>query len=194
MRIAKLVTLTAAATLVVATTAGCGGGDDDTEPAPTTAATTNADGTTVAGTELKIGDKAVVPFDADKEDSSQIKLVVSKVDKGKVADLERFDLDDKAKKSTVYYVHTVVKNLGPEPLSGKQVTLYGKVSEDQVVPPVIFGSTFPLCDYEPLPKKFTKGKVAKGCQVMLAPKHGKISEVQWRPVDNSEPISWTVKK
>jgi hypothetical protein len=194
MRIAKLVTLTAAATLVAATTAGCGGGDDDTEPAPTTAATTNADGTTVAGTELKIGDKAIVPFDADKEDSSQIKLVVSKVDKGQVADLERFDLDDKAKKSTVYYVHTVVKNLGPEPLSGKQVTLYGKVSDEQVVPPVIFGSTFPMCDYEPLPKKFTKGKVAQGCQVMLAPKHGKISEVQWRPVDNSEPISWTVKK
>ena len=27
---------------------------------------------------------------------------------------------------------------------------------------------------------------------MLAPKHGKIAEVQWRPADNSEPISWTV--
>jgi hypothetical protein len=193
MRIAKFVTLTAAATLVAATTAGCGGGDDS-ESATTTAATTNADGTTVGGTELTIGDKAVVPFDADDEDSSKIKLVVSKVDKGKIADLERFDLNDKAKESTVYYVHTVVKNLGPEPLSGKQVTLYGKVSEDEVVPPVIFESTFPLCDYEPLPKKFTQGKVAKGCQVMLAPKHGKITEVQWRPVDNSEPISWTVKK
>ena len=29
--------------------------------------------------------------------------------------------------------------------------------------------------------------------VMLAPKHGKISEVQWRRSDNSEPISWTVE-
>ena len=83
MRIAKLVTLTAAATLVAATTAGCGGGDDS-ESATTTAATTNADGTTVGGTELTIGDKAVVPFDADDEDSSKIKLVVSKVDKGKI--------------------------------------------------------------------------------------------------------------
>ena len=100
MRIAKLVTLTAAATLVAATTAGCGGGDDDTEPAPTTAATTNADGTTVAGTELELGDNRRSCLSTPtRSDSSQIKLVVSKVDKGKVEDLERFDLDDKAKKS-----------------------------------------------------------------------------------------------
>jgi hypothetical protein len=195
MRIAKLATLTAAATLVVATAVGCSGGsDDDTEPTATTEATTNSDGTTVAGTELKVGDTAVVPFEADKEKTSQIKLEVSDVEKGKIADLDRFELNTKAKKSTVYYVHTKVRNLGPESLSGKQVTLYGKVSDDMVVPPVVFGSTFPQCDYEPLPKKFKKDKVAKGCQVMLAPKHGKISEVQWRPADNSEPISWSVKK
>ena len=196
MRIAKLATLTAAATLLVASTAGCSGGsDDDTGPTTTTqAATTNADGTTVAGTELKIGDAAVVPFEADKKNTSQIKLAVFKVEKGKIADLDRFELNSKAKKSTVYYVHTEVKNLGPEPLSGKQVTLYGKVSDDMVVPPVVFGSTFPLCDYEPLPKTFKKDKVTKGCQVMLAPTHGKISEVQWRPSDNSEPISWIVQK
>jgi hypothetical protein len=178
---------------VAATTAGCGG-SDDTEPAPTTAATTNADGTTVAGTELKIGDPAVVPFDPSTENTSQIKLVVSKVDKGKISDLDAFDLNEAAQKSTVYYVHTLVKNLGPEPLSGKQVKLYGKVSDDVVVPPVILESTFSACDDQPLPKKFKEGKVAKGCEVMLAPKHGKISEVQWRPSDNSLPISWTVKK
>ena len=83
-------------------------------------------------------------------------------------------------------------NLGPDNLSGKKITLYGKVSDDLVVPPVVFGSSFPTCDYTPLPPKFKKNKTAKGCMVMLAPKHGKISEIQWRPADNSEPISWKV--
>jgi hypothetical protein len=193
MRILKLVTLPAAVALL-AVTAGCGGGADDSEPTPTSQATTAADGTTLPGTELKIGDSALVPFDADKEKSPQIKLVVTKVDKGKTSDLDQFDLDQAEAKSTVYYVHTSVKNQGPGSLSGKTVTLYGKISDTKVVPPVTFGSTFAPCDFQPLPKKFKEGKVAKGCQVMLAPKHGKISEVQWRPTDDSAAISWTVKK
>jgi hypothetical protein len=175
-------------------TVGCGGGDD-TEPAPTTeSATTNEDGTTVAGTELDLGKTAVVDFKVDQNHDSQIELTVTKVKKGKVKDLHQFDLNDAARNSSVYYVSTNVKNLGPDALSNQKLVLYGKVSNDLVVPPVVLRSSFAKCDYTPLPKKFTEGKSAKGCMVMLAQNHGTISEVQWRAPDDSEPISWIVAK
>ncbi len=179
---------------LVAALSGCSSGSgDDAKPSPTTeTATTGDDGTALPGTELKLGKKAVVHFKADKKHDSLIKLSVTKVKKGKVKDLRQFELNEQARKSSVYYVSTKLKNLGPDTLSGQKVTLYGKVSKDLVVPPVVFGSSFPACDYTALPKKFKKGKTARGCMVMLAPKHGKISEIQWRAPDNSEPISWTV--
>jgi hypothetical protein len=194
MRVLTFASLTTAAALAVAGLAGCGGGSDDdgTPTTPTTAATTNSNGTTVAGTQMKLGKDAVVPFKADKSHKSLIRLTVTNVKKGKVKDLKQFELTDKARTSTVYYVSTHVKNLGPDSLSHGTITLYGKVTDELVVPPVVFGSTFSKCDYQPLPKKFKKGKTTKGCMVMLAPKHGKISEIQWRAPDDSEPISWTL--
>ena len=185
----------ATAALALAALTGCGGDSKADSPptTPTTAPTTNADGTTVAGTVLKIGDRARVAFKADKKHDSQIKLAVTKVEKGKVKDLRQFELNDQARRSTVYYVSTRVTNLGPHSLSGKKITLYGKVSDSLVVPPVEFGSSFPACNYTPLPKHFGKDQSVKGCMVMLAPHHGTISEVQWRAAGETEPISWTVK-
>src|SRR6476619_4454735 len=151
MRVLKLTPLAAAATLVLAVVTGCSGGSDDkTSSTPTTApATTSADGTTLPGTELKLGKPAVVDFKADKKHHSQLKLTVTKVKKGKTKDLDRFELNDQARSSTVYYVSTKTKNLGPDKMSGKKITLFGKVSDDLVVPPVVFGSSFPTCDYTP---------------------------------------------
>ncbi len=192
MRAPKVVVAVAAVVVSVGL-AGCGGSGGDPKPTPTTVApTTGDDGTALPGTELKLGKQAVLRFKADKKHKSLIKLAVTKVKKGKLKDLERFELNDQARKSTIYFVSTKLENLGPDTLSGAKITLYGRVSDDLVVPPVVFGSSYPTCDYTALPKKFKKGKSAKGCMVMLAPKHGKISEIQWRAPDNSQPISWIV--
>lgn len=185
-----------AGAMVVALTglAGCSGGSgSDSTPTTGSPATTAADGSTVPGTDLGLGAKAVVAFKADKKHRSQIKLAVTKVTKGKTKDLARFKLGKAARGSTVYYVSTTVKNLGPDTLTGARITLYGKVSDTLVVRPVRFGSPFPRCQQAPLPPKFTSGKSVNGCMVMLAPKHGKVSEVQWRPANGALPISWIVK-
>ena len=68
--------------------------------------------------------------------------------------------------------------------------LYGKVSDTLVVPPVMFGSTFAECNYQPLAKKFTKGKKAKVCMVMLAPEQGHDQRGPVARADDAEPISW----
>ncbi len=186
----KIATAGAAGALLVGALASCSGDSKSDDATPTTTATTLDDGTTRPGTELALGDAAVVHYEPNAKHQAMIKLVVSKVKKGEIKDLKQFDLNESARKSNVFYVSTSVKNVGGGDLSGQPLTLYGKVSDELVVPPVVFGSTYPKCDYRPLPAKFTKDKKVNVCLVMLAPKKGTISEVQWRPAGNAEPITW----
>ncbi len=189
------VPLVAAVAVAVVAAAGCtgsGSGDEETTPSTSSSPVTTAEeGLTAPGTELKMGESATVRYTANAKHDSLIKLRVISVNKGKIKHLKNFDLTRSARRSNVYYVKARVKNVGEGDLGGKPLILYGAVSDKLVVPPVEFESTFNRCDYEPLPKKFEeKHKGATVCLVMLAPKHGKISEVQWRPADNAEPISW----
>ncbi len=151
------------------------------------------DGSTVPGTKLAVGQRAVVQFEADRKHRSLLGVTVTEVARGKVKHLEQFDVDDETKRSSVYYTTLRVRNLGEGDVSGQRVTLYGAVSKTLVVPPLSFGSTFQRCDYQPLPARFDKNDKATLCMVMLAPQRGRISEIQWRPADGEEPISWRVR-
>jgi hypothetical protein len=177
--------LTLATTLVLA---GCSGGDDSTDT-PSTPTPTVVDGLTVPGTDLAVDDAATVEFKDGPKRASKIKVVVSALQRGAIKDLREFDLNKTARQSGVYYVRATVRNVGHGDLGGAFVTLFGKVSDTFVVRPVHFGSTFGKCDYEPLPKPFGPGKHADVCMVMLAPKHGKVSAVEWR-FDGQAPITW----
>ena len=186
-------------TVVVGVLAASGctdSGSDSTDEVPASSGppeTTLEDGTTAPGTELKLGKTATVRYTANPKHASLIDLKVQSVKRGKIKDLEDFELRDAAKQSNVYYVRASVENVGGGDLSGQPLALYGQVSDEMVVPPVEFGSTFDRCDYDPLPKKFKKSQKAEACLVFLAPKNGKIRQVQWRPADNSDPISWSTR-
>ncbi|MBA3232376.1 MAG: hypothetical protein H0T17_00270 [Propionibacteriales bacterium] len=187
--------LIGAVVLAVLALAGCSGSEssatDDATTTPTRSApTTLDDGTTAPGVDLSLGKTATVRFGGNSKHESVIDLTVTSVKKGKLSDFKGFDLDDKTKMSTIYYVHAKVKNVGKGDLSGRKLVLYGSVSNSLVVQPVEFGTTFKPCDYNPLPKPFKRSKKAAVCMVMLAPKKGKIKDVQWRPPNNAEPISW----
>ncbi|MBA2446301.1 MAG: hypothetical protein H0V49_13370 [Nocardioidaceae bacterium] len=156
-------------------------------------ATTAPDGTTLPGTELAVGERAVVRYEPDRKHRAVLAISVAKVVRGKVQDLEQFNLGEDTKRSSVYYTTLKVRKLGGGDVSGEWVTVYGAVSKTMVVPPVTFASTFARCDYQPLPSRFRTGEKATLCMVMLAPKRGKISHIQWRPADGSAPISWSAR-
>lgn len=183
---------TAVALIAAMLTVGCGGGDDEGATAPTGAPTTNADGTTVAGTTVAVGDPVVVVMAADAKHSSPVRLTVTAVKKGSIKDLREFELNAAAMSSNVFYVDVTIANLGDGDLGGAVLTLYGQVSDTLVVQPVRFGSTFATCDDQPLPKPFGEGRKAHDCLVLLAPKHGQVSQVQWRGPDDEAPIGWDV--
>lgn len=176
---------------VVLVATGCGGDDDSSDAArtPTPTGPTVPEGITLPGETLKVGSAATVVFGGSAKQTSRIKLAVTKVRKGSMRDLAQFTLDAKTKKSSVYYVDTFVRNVGTGNLSGQSLTLYGKVSEDLVVRPAVFGSPFPRCNYHAFPKGFTQDKATRVCLVLFAPNGGEVSEVQWRAAD-TEPIAW----
>ncbi len=143
------------------------------------------------GDELALGQRTLVTWRAGKTRQSQVSLRVTKVERGKIADLRQFPLTDPAKASSVYYVWVGVTNTGSGDLGGAQLTLYGKVSDRLVVPPVTLNSPFERCSNPPLPKRFTRTATARVCLVLLAPHHGRISQVQWRGIP-AGPVSWLV--
>jgi hypothetical protein len=173
---------------------GCSG-DDDSDHAsstPTSTGPTVPAGITPPGETLTVGSPATVVFEGKAEQDSRIKVVVTKVRKGRTSDLAQFDLDRKTRSSSVYYVDAFVRNVGAGNLSGRSLTLYGKVSDDLVVRPAVFGSPFPKCNYHAFPKGFTRDKATSICLVLFAPNGGQVTEVQWRAAD-SEPIAWVTR-
>jgi hypothetical protein len=187
MRFGPIAVLALAGAMLV----GCGGHDGDTSE-PTATATTADDGTTLPGTELSLGDVALVDFAPTAKHESVLSIAVNSVKQGKIKDLSQFDLSPADKASTLYYVKAVVTNEGRADLAGEFVPLYGKVSDSLIVQPVVFGSTFKACNYQPLPKKFVKGKKVPLCVVLLVPKHGTVSAIEWRG-DDEAPISWILE-
>lgn len=156
-------------------------------------ATTAPDGTTLPGTGLAVGERAVVRYEPDRKHRAVLAISVAKVVRGKVQDLKQFNLGEDTLRSSVYYTTLKVRKVHGGDVSGEWVALYGAVSKSMVVPPATFASTFSRCDYQPLPSRFRTGEKATLCMVMLAPKRGRISEIQWRPADGSAPISWRTR-
>ncbi len=180
--------------LTSSTTASSGSARSATAPASDSASSTVEAGSTPPGAALQLGERAVVAYTANPAHHSLIRLTVTRVRQGKPRDLRQFQLSDSAKKSRIYYVSAAVKNVGNGNLGGQPVQLYGAVSRSLVVQPVILGSTFEPCASRSLPDPFRRGDSADVCVLLLAPHHGKITDIQWRPADDSEPISWTTRR
>ena len=60
-----------------------------------------------------------------------------------------------------------------------------------VVRPSHFTTSFQKCPSKPLPRHFGPGKSLQTCLVYLAPRHGKLKGVTYRPSEEFNPITWT---
>lgn len=181
--------IAAASIAVAAGLGGCGGDEADTG-----SDATSGSGLTAPGTELEVRHPALVEFAGGQGQPARLQVMVTKVTKGKTSDLQGFALDKKARASTVYYVDASVQKVSGGNVAGKQITLYGKVSDSLVVQPVQFGSAFARCADRPLPSPFGTDDKARTCLVFLAPDDGSVSEIQWRGPGDEPPISWVVDK
>ena len=191
--------LLAAAALMLA---GCSSGSQpqavkkspSPSPSPTSTSTVSVPAgvsLTDQGSKLSFGDSATVIFEADQDRGTVLKLTAKNATKGRVGDLSGFVLDDATRRSTPYYVHVSVSNVGQGDLGGGPVPLYGVDANNTLLPPASFTSPFKPCPSQPLPKHFGPGDSLRTCLVFLAPSHGTMTAVSYRPDQAFDPITWS---
>jgi hypothetical protein len=192
---------------------GCGGGSSST-PTATGGSTGSSSGTTTPagdsgssssapaaqgvtltaqGTKLALGQAAKVSWQPTQKKTGVIRVAVTRLERVPISVFHDWRLDPTTQKSTPYYVHATVTNLGTTPLSGVPVPLYLLDGRNTLLQASTFRAQFPACPSTPLPKKFVRGKRTTTCLVYFAPDHGKLVAVSFRPNQEFDAITWTGK-
>jgi hypothetical protein len=186
--------------------AGCGGGSSSSaDTTPGTGGTTTAGdssstptaGTvqgvklTDQGTALTLGQAATVSWQPNQKQVGVIKVSVTKLQKVPISAFSAWRLDAATQRSTPYFVHATVRNLGKTALSGVPVPLYLLDGRNTLLQASTFRAAFPPCPSAPLPATFTRGKKAKVCLVYFAPGHGTLTAISFRPTQDYDAITWT---
>jgi hypothetical protein len=180
--------------------AGCGGGSSSGGAAggSSTAPGGSSSGTTVQGVSLtdqgaalKLGEAATVSWQPAHHPTGVVKMSVTKVQKAPISAFDAWQLDPAIKKSTPYYVHAHVENVGSTSLAGVPVPLYLLDSTNTLRQASTFKAQFRTCPSTPLPAKFTHGHQASVCLVYFVPKHGSMTAVSFRPTPSFDAITWT---
>jgi len=203
IRVPALVAAALAGALLLA---GCSGSDDAgtpagegtgaTAPAPATSGTPYLpvpDGVelTEPGSQLSVGDHAVVAYEPRQDLVGALDIQVTRLEKTSIKDFSAWQLSDAMKRSTPYYVRARVENVGETDLGGRDVPLYVVNDDNVLLEPTPFASSFKPCASTPFPDTFKPGDTAKVCLVYLAPDHGDLVAVSFRPEETFNPITWT---
>jgi hypothetical protein len=207
MRLSRLVLGTAALVMAGSLLAGCSddGGDPDSGGSPsgsTSAAAEESpylpvpDGVslTAPGSKLSVGDHAVVAYRPRQNQVAALDIQVTRLERTTIKQsFSDWQLSAQQKQSTPFFVHATIENVGTTDVGGRPVPLYGVNDDNVLLESTPFASTFAPCSSEPFPKRFGPGKSAKVCLVYLAPQHGKLVAVSFRPEETFNPITWTGK-
>jgi predicted small secreted protein len=138
-----------AATFLLSACGGVSGQAAPTAPAASTPASASPESSTAAaapvgdvtkpGTELKVGERAVVPFKYGTNKSGTIAITVTAIEKGDNADLAKYGT--KAKGITPYYLRATVENVDGADLSFASVSLRALGADGRSTGVIITGGT-----------------------------------------------------
>ena len=162
-----------------------------TEPTPYLPVRDGVD-LTAQGSELAVGDHAVVAFEPRQDEVGVLDIKVTRLEKTTFEkSFSGWQLDATTRKSNPYFVHATVKNIGGTDLGGRKVPLYIVDGRNTLVEASDFASTFRPCPSKALPKTFENGDRTKVCLVYLSPRNGELTAVSFRPTEDFNPIIWT---
>ncbi|HEY7042480.1 MAG TPA: hypothetical protein VH419_02310 [Nocardioidaceae bacterium] len=202
--------LAAVAALVLA---GCGGGGSsepaaggpDTSSTPTSTPTSSStspgssstgsdvvDGVTLTpeGSRLRVGDTARVSWQPNQKTTGVVAMTVTGLLKMPISAFSAWRLNRETRRSTPYFVHATVRNLGKSDLSHVPVPLYLLDQRQTLLQASTFQATFTPCPSRPLPAKFRHGDKTSVCLVYFVPHHGKLVAVSFRPTQDFDAITW----
>ncbi|RSN27394.1 hypothetical protein DL990_29845 [Amycolatopsis sp. WAC 01416] len=200
------IALSATGCAAVLLLSACGGKEESGSPAPapapapTTAAASspatsgtvpvsNADAT-APGSELKVGERAVVPFKYGNDKSGTIAITVKAIELGPKEDLAAYG--DKAKGMTPVYIRMTVENVGGTDLTYSTVRLRAVGPNNKSTGVIITGET-PKCQSESAKKDFkTVGATYDTCELQAVRDGGEVGGATFGDGDGykDDPIIW----
>lgn len=145
---------------------------------------------TPQGSDLRLGQAATVDWRPDQKTVGVIKMAVTRQQQVPISTFRDFRLDRATHRSTPYFVHVRVTNVGHSDLSHVAVPLYLLNHQHTLLQSSTFQARFPACPSRPLPAKFHHGKRATVCLVYFVPKHGKLVSMSFRPSQDFDAITW----
>jgi hypothetical protein len=148
---------------------------------------------TAQGSQLKVGDRAVVAYHPRQGQVAALDVRVTALQRTSIEALSAFQLNPQQQSSTPFYVRATIKNVGDTDLGGRPVPLYGLDDQNVLLESTPFLSSFDPCPSTPFPDEFRPGSTAKVCLVYLAPDHGHLDGASFRPEETFDPITWTGK-
>ncbi|GAA2628515.1 hypothetical protein GCM10010307_18510 [Streptomyces vastus] len=146
---------------------------------------------TAPGTELKVGDRAVLPFEYTSEKKGTIAVTVTAIEKGAEADMAAFG--EKAKGMTPYFIKMKVENVGGTDLSYASLKLDGVLEGGAGTGVVLFGDIPGKCDRESAPTEFTTEGASYETCALSATKSSPIIGASFDEGDayRDSPVVWT---
>ena len=190
---------------------GCSGGDEEDPQGADTESSESSEGAsgateeepylpvpdgvelTAQGSGLSLGDKATVAYEPRQDEVAALDVTVTRIEKASFKLFQGWKLSAETKKTTPYFVHVKLKNVGDTDLGGRPVPLYAVDGTNKLIEASTFASTFKPCPSDPLPKKFRNGDKVSDCLVYLAPDRGELTAASFRPTEDFDPITWTGK-
>ncbi|MFF1923659.1 hypothetical protein ACFVW8_24185 [Streptomyces sp. NPDC058221] len=143
------------------------------------------------GTKLKVGDRALLPFEYTSDKKGTIAVTVTAIEKGAEADMAGFGA--KAKGMTPYYIRMKVENVGGTDLSYASLKLRGQLEDGGPTGVILIGDLPGKCDSETAPRDFTtKGASYETCS-LSATKTDPIAAASFSEGDDysNSPVLWT---
>jgi hypothetical protein len=145
---------------------------------------------TPQGTSLPLGHAATVAWQPDQRRVAVIRLAVTRQQRVPISAFRDFRLDGATRRSTPYFVHATVKNLGRSDLGSVPVPLYLLDHQHTLLQASTFQAQFPACPSRPLPSSFRPGHRTTVCLVYFVPNHGTLVAMSFRPSQDYDAITW----
>ena len=142
-------------------------------------------------TKLKVGDSAKVSWHPNQKTTGVLKVSVTKLQKEPITVFKDWQLDPATQKSTPYFVHATVRNLGKAPLSGCRCRSTCSTAATPCSRPRRSAPSSPPARARPCRRSSPAGKKTSVCLVYFAPDHGKLVAVSFRPTQDFDAITWT---
>lgn len=145
---------------------------------------------TAPGSQLKIGDRAVVPFKYGTDKEGTIALTVTAIEQGTNADLAKFG--ERAKGIVPFYIRLSVENVSGSDLAYSSVSLRGLGADGRSTGVIITGET-EKCQSESAKRDFTTaGAKYQTCVLQAAREGSQITAASFDKGDAyiKSPVVW----